>query len=212
MLGLIKKDFLLLKSNLVYFFIITVIYALLAIEGSSEISFIMFLPFIAIIMFLSTFSYDDFNKWNAYAITLPVGRKSIVKSKYISTIIIIIFSSVLGLLISYLISLLPNQTINFKYAVEELFGSLLGVIIVISIMFPLIFKFGIEKARISIFVGIFGIAIILGYLSNFIDFEDLFDIVNFLDKMWFIVVPLLSIIFVFFSYFLSSKIYLKKEF
>lgn len=212
MLGLIKKDLFLLKSNLTYFLIIAVVYATLVIEGSFETSFMMILPFIAIVMFLSTFSYDDFNKWNAYAITLPSGRKNIVKSKYISTIIIIIVSSLLGLLISYLISLLPNKSLDIKTAVEELFGSLLGVTIVISIMFPLIFKFGIEKARISIVVGVFGLAIIFGFLADFIDFEKLSGVTNILDKIWFIVIPLISTLFVLISYFISTRIYLKKEF
>ena len=36
MLGLIKKDFLLLKSNLTYFLIITVVYASFVIEGSFD--------------------------------------------------------------------------------------------------------------------------------------------------------------------------------
>lgn len=212
MLGLIKKDFLLLKSNLTYFLVITMVYSLLVIEGSFEISFIMILPFMAVIMFLSTFSYDDYNKWNAYAITLPVVRKNIVKSKYIATLIIIVVSSLVGLLISYLISFLSNQSIDFGIVIEEIFGSLLGIILVISIMFPLIFKFGIEKARISIFVGVFGIAIVLGFLSSYIDFENLFSIVDLLDKLWFIVIPLVCGLFILISYFISVKIYLKKEF
>ena len=123
-------------------------------------------------MFLSTFSYDDFNKWNAYAITLPVSRKNIVKSKYISTIIIIMVSSLFGLLISYLISMLPSQSLDLKYVVEEFLSSLLGVVIIVSIMFPMIFKFGIEKARFFIFGGVFGIAIILSIIADFIDFEN----------------------------------------
>lgn len=212
MLGLIKKDLLLLKSNLVYFFVIALIYSLLIVEGTFGISFILVLPIIAVIMFLSTFSYDDFNKWDAYAITLPILRKNIIKSKYIATLIIILASSLLGLLISFLISLLPNQIFSLDIFIEEFLSAILGVIIFISIMFPLIYKIGIEKARISVFVVVFGLLIIFNFLGGFIDFSGILDKLNYLNDVWFIVIPIITISIIMVSYFITSKIYLKKEF
>ena len=61
MLGLIKKDFLLIKANLKSMIIIFVIYIMLAFQGTLDVTFII--PLIGIILFLSTFSYDDFNNW-----------------------------------------------------------------------------------------------------------------------------------------------------
>ena len=212
MLGLIKKDLLLLKSNLVYFFVIALIYSLLIVEGTFGISFILVLPIIAVIMFLSTFSYDDFNKWDAYAVTLPVLRKNIIKSKYIATLIIILASSLLGLLISFLISLLPNQIFSLDIFIEEFLSAILGAIIFISIMFPLIYKIGIEKARISVFIVVFGFLIIFNFLSNYIDFTLLLEKVNSLNEIWFIVIPIIAMLFILVSYIITSRIYLKKEF
>lgn len=212
MLGLIKKDLFLLKSNLVYFLVIALVYSFMIVGGSFDGSFIMILPFIAVVMFLSTFSYDGFNKWDSYAITLPVDRKEIVMGKYISAIIIIILSSIIGLFIYCLISLLPNQIYDIEYVLEEYIGAIFSIIIVISIMFPLIFKFGIEKARILLFVCVFGFIIILELISNYVDFDNLFEVVNILDKWWFIVIPLIAILFLLISYFISYRIYSKKEF
>ena len=212
MLGLIKKDLLLLKSNLVYFFVIALIYSLLIVEGTFGISFILVLPIIAVIMFLSTFSYDDFNKWDAYAVTLPVLRKNIIKSKYIATLIIILASSLLGLLISFLISLLPNQIFSLDIFIEEFLSAILGAIIFISIMFPLIYKIGIEKARISVFVVVFGLLIIIKFLGGFIDFAGILDKLDYLNDVWFIVIPIIAMLFILVSYIITSRIYLKKEF
>ena len=212
MLGLIKKDLLLLKSNLVYFFVIALIYSLLIVEGTFGISFILVLPIIAVIMFLSTFSYDDFNKWDAYAITLPVLRKNIIKSKYIATLIIILASSLLGLLISLLISVLPNQIFSLDIFIEEFLSAILGAIIFISIMFPLIYKIGIEKARISVFVVVFGLLIVFNFLGGFIDFSRVLDKLNSLSDVWFIVIPIITISIIMVSYIITSRIYLKKEF
>ena len=212
MLGLIKKDLLLLKSNLVYFFVIALIYSLLIVEGTFGISFILVLPIIAVIMFLSTFSYDDFNKWDAYAITLPVLRKNIIKSKYIATLIIILASSLLGLLISLLISVLPNQIFSLDIFIEEFLSAILGAIIFISIMFPLIYKIGIEKARISVFVVVFGLLIVFNFLGGFIDFSRVLEKLNSLSDVWFIVIPIIAMLFILVSYIITSRIYLKKEF
>lgn len=212
MLGLIKKDLLLLKSNLVYFFVIALIYSLLIVEGTFGISFILVLPIIAVIMFLSTFSYDDFNKWDAYAITLPVLRKNIIKSKYIATLIIILGSSLLGLLISLLISVLPNQIFSLDIFIEEFLSAILGAIIFISIMFPLIYKIGIEKARISVFVVVFGLLIVFNFLGGFIDFSRVLEKLNSLSDVWFIVIPIIAMLFILVSYIITSRIYLKKEF
>lgn len=212
MLGLIKKDLLLLKSNLVYFFVIALIYSLLIVEGTFGISFILVLPIIAVIMFLSTFSYDDFNKWDAYAVTLPVLRKNIIKSKYIATLIIILGSSLLGLLISLLISVLPNQIFSLDIFIEEFLSAILGAIIFISIMFPLIYKIGIEKARISVFVVVFGLLIVFNFLGGFIDFSRVLDKLNSLSDVWFIVIPIIAMLFILVSYIITSRIYLKKEF
>ena len=212
MLGLIKKDLLLLKSNLVYFFVIALIYSLLIVEGTFGISFILVLPIIAVIMFLSTFSYDDFNKWDAYAVTLPVLRKNIIKSKYIATLIIILASSLFGLLISLLISVLPNQIFSLDIFIEEFLSAILGAIIFISIMFPLIYKIGIEQARISVFVVVVGLLIVFNFLGGFIDFSRVLDKLNSLNDVWFIVIPIISMLFILVSYIITSRIYLKKEF
>ena len=82
MLGLIKKDFLILKANSKSMAIIFIIYLMMAFQGVFDVTLIV--PLIGIMLFISTFSYDDFNNWNSYAVTLPDGRKNVVRAKYIS--------------------------------------------------------------------------------------------------------------------------------
>ena len=76
MLGLIKKDFFMIKSNLKTMIIIFIAYFIMMIQGNLEMTFII--PIIGIILFISTFSYDDFNNWNSYVVTIPneIGRAS----------------------------------------------------------------------------------------------------------------------------------------
>lgn len=80
MLGLIKKDFLIIKANLKSMVITFIVYLMLAFQGTFDVTFII--PIIGIMLFISTFSYDDFNNWNSYAVTLPDGRRNVVRAKY----------------------------------------------------------------------------------------------------------------------------------
>ena len=67
MLGLIKKDFLIIKNNLKLIIVMLMVFFIMALGGQFNISFIP--TFIIVMLFISTFSYDEYNNWDAYAIT-----------------------------------------------------------------------------------------------------------------------------------------------
>ena len=102
MLGFIKKDLLLIKGNLKSLIFVILIYFLLMATGDFDISFIP--PFLSTMIMLSTFSYDNYNNFDAYGITLPNGRRNIVLAKYLSTIILVIITTIVTYLTSILIS------------------------------------------------------------------------------------------------------------
>lgn len=211
MKGLIKKDFLLLKGNLTYFLIITVIFSMITITGEAfDVSFM--LPFLAIMMFILTFSWDDFNNWNAYAITLPIGRKNIVKSKYISAIIILFSSVILCIVLSFITTMVSENTFDMQTVLSDILGTILGVILILAIWFPCIYKFGVEKGRIMLFTGVFSVVIVGSILSKFFDFTAIINFINSLENIGLIIIPIITIVLLMISYFVSLRIYLKKEF
>lgn len=215
MLGLIKKDLLIVKNNLKLIGIVLTIFFILALQDKFDIT--IALPFIAMIylfaitLFISTFSYDEFNKWDAYAVTLPNGRKNIVKSKYITSIILVICALIVTLSLNYLISFI-NDSLEFEKVISLVLGLTTGIIFVESIMLPIIFKFGIEKGRLGLFgitIAITGIATIV---SKKFDLSISINIIQFFNNYDFIIIPLVLIILLLLSYKISEKIYSKKEF
>ena len=116
MIGLIKKEFLMLKSNIKTLGIIIIIYVLMAIQGSLSISSIP--SFLGTLIMVSNFSYDEFNKWDAYAVTLPNGRKNIVRARYIATIFLNFVVTVLVTMLSFIIAYkngnINNNVCNFS--------------------------------------------------------------------------------------------------
>ena len=210
MIGFIKKDLAMIKSNFKLLGVLLVIYTIMGLMGKMDISFI--LPFISVMIMISTFSYDNYNKWDIYSISLPNGRKNSVKSKYVTTILMILIISIITIILSFIISYSNNKTINYEQILITMLGTIFGTLLVLTFMYPIIYKFGIEKARISIFLIIFGIAIIGSVIAGYIDLSSIINSLSFLEDYFILILIVITIIMVYASYKISVKIFEKKEF
>lgn len=205
MLGFIKKDLYSIKSNIKIYSLIFVAYAILGLQKGN--SFAIFPAFFSVILFMSTFSYDEFNKWNAYSSTFPNGRKNLVKAKYLSALVFLFSVVALSEIISLVIGLIQQ---NFKVSpmLSDIVMSCTIVMIIQAITLPFIFKFGVEKQRI-IFVVIMGAGAALIAASS--SLEGISIISNFIYKHWMVILLSISIVGYFISYKISERIFLKKE-
>lgn len=210
MLGLVKKDFLIIKANAKSMMIIFAIYIVLTVQGTFDVTFVV--PLIGIMLFISTFSYDDFNNWNSYAVTLPDGRKNVVRSKYIASIILTIILGILSLAIGIGIAYTKTNNINVDEIISSLMGTMLSSVIIISLLYPIMFKFGATNGRIILFAVIFGIAGIGALIAQFVDMTFAINMINGLDNYSLIAIPIISVILLGISYLISNKIYQHKEF
>ena len=210
MIGFIKKDLAMIKSNFKLLGVLFIIYAIMGLMEKMDISFI--LPFMCVMIMISTFSYDNYNKWDAYSISLPNGRKNSVKSKYLTTILMTLIVAIITTLLSFAISYINIKAINYEQILVTMLGTVFGTLLVLTIMYPIIYKFGLEKARIGIFLLVFGIVIIGSLLASYIDLSSIFKSLSFLENYLVIILILLTIIMVYTSYKISLKIFSKKEF
>lgn len=210
MLGLVKKDFLIIKANAKSMAIIFAIYIVLTVQGTFDVTFVV--PLIGIMLFISTFSYDDFNNWNSYAVTLPDGRKNVVRSKYIASIILTIILGILSLAIGIGVAYTKTNNINVDEIISSLMGTMLSSVIIISLLYPIMFKFGATNGRIILFAVIFGIAGIGALIAQFVDMTFAINMINGLDNYSLIAIPIISVILLGISYLISNKIYQHKEF
>lgn len=209
MIGLIKKDLLMIKNNYKNIIIVLAIYIFYSFQFEMNMYFL--LPLMGLMICISTINYDDFNNWHTYAVSLPQGKSGVIKSKYITTISVILLLSIFSLLIDIIIG-------NFKgdLLIEESFGvctgALFAMIFLMSILFPILFKYGAEKGRIamiSIGLGIFGLVMLV---SKVIQLEIPKNLIIIFDLYSPIIIIVSSILMIAVSYIVSKKIYLKKEF
>ena len=152
MLGLMIKDVYTMKKQLKVVLVISLFYIIFSI-ADNNIGFLSFVALFANLgLILSTFSYDEKNHWDKYATILPVSYQRIVFSRYAEILIINVAMFVILAPISFFVKQ-PEQEIL------EVLSVIIAVIcmgiILLSIMFPIIYKIGMEKARIMIFVIIF---------------------------------------------------------
>lgn len=206
MLGFIKKDLLMIKSNFKLLVIMLFIYIFFIIR-SSEMLFII--PFLIFTLFIITFSYDDFNNFHIYASSMCKGREITVGAKYITSIGLQLLTCLIVMLITYLLSFYLD--INVKDCFMSLVGSMLGLIIIISVSFPLIFKYGSEKGRMLTF-GLLGsiFAIGLFIIKQIPQLPKV--IIDIFNNYSLLIMIIITLLFTIISYLISKKIYLRKEF
>lgn len=210
MTGFIKKDLLLVKANFKMLMVFTIVFVLLAITGTFDLTFV--LPFLSIMVFVTTFSYDDYNGWNAYAVSMPAGRKICIKGKYVASVILIILLTLISMIITYLVHLINGDNMSLLELSFPAAISVLSVSLTVSLMYPVIIKFGSTNGRIWLFVIIFIIIGGLGLISNYVDLSFLDDGMRFFEKNLLWVVPVVSALMMLISYFISEKIFKNKEF
>ncbi len=107
MLGLMKKDLLMIKCNLKLIVIMFIAFTFMTLNNNMNM---FFMPsFISVIVFISTFSYDEYNNWNSYLVTLPNGRKRVVISKYVTSFFLCLLSILITIILSVIIGILNNK-------------------------------------------------------------------------------------------------------
>ena len=176
-----------------------------------------FFPMMTVMSFsmlvLTTMGYDEAAGFDKYALTLPLNREDLVRAKYLLLVMLLVFSFVLGMLGSTLIGVFMQGD------TEPILDQMLSVatvavifLLVYATILPLVFKLGVEKARmmmmvcyIAVFAGIFivfKLAVGLGASGEQME-----------EKMMILVpaVVILTVLYLIGSYFVSIRIIRKRE-
>ncbi|MDD2470492.1 MAG: ABC-2 transporter permease [Methanocorpusculum sp.] len=202
--GLMLKDLLNLRPMTKTLVVMFLIFGVIFIPMGNVMTVYFLLMIFAALLPMTSLSMDDMAKWDRYALTMPVTRKDIVKSKYLLMVmffgIVIVISGIIAAVSHYL---MPETATPFWFiflvgALGIFYGSLL---------LPLLYKFGSEKARYLMFVLMVVAGIIL--VGWFALFGDSFsgDLLPYV-----LLTCVVSIVAFLVSYNVSVRIYEKKEF
>ncbi len=206
MKGLIIKDFINLRKYGRSVLLVVAFFVLLSfmMDDTAFISGMVVLLFA--MTAVTSFAYDKQAGWEEYALSLPLPRKTIVKSKYILSLLLALIGMVLSVLLGVVINLITKKTGIMEHLTTTyvIFG--VGVLF-LSIMLPLIFRFGVEKSRIFMIIVVAipaAAAFALDRAGFTMPNQELFNRVLLYS-------PLMLAALYFFSYMLSYYFFEKKE-
>ncbi|OPJ57724.1 ABC-2 transporter permease [Clostridium oryzae] len=147
MLGLMLKDLINLKKQFKIILIILIFYTVWAITSKGTAMFNTMLALIFAFMPITALSYDERADWDKYVLSMPVSRTDIVTSKYILGITFIFITLILNIIINSFVG--PNKIEN-TIIVPVTIAS--GLTTLLAVMFPILFKYGVEKSRTIFFL------------------------------------------------------------
>ena len=149
MSALLMKDFYVMWKQTRVLLILILVFSCLpgAFYPTFAVVYAAILPY-------STMAYDERSKWDQLAAMLPYSGCSLVLSKYffgylaiaVTAVLSIVIQSILPLVWSGADSLSPLSTIPLAMGTG---------VCVLAITLPLMFRFGVEKGRLAMFLIIF---------------------------------------------------------
>lgn len=157
MIALLKKDIFVMDKQMRVLVILALLFNLIPSDSGLGATYAML---IALMLPMSTVSYDERCKWDRYAAMLPWTPQQIVGSKYVLSYGALALGVALITLGNFARTLYGGATDWGET------GSLLAIYLVIiavmtAVIYPLIYRFGSEKGRlilVVVFIGIFALA------------------------------------------------------
>ena len=158
---------------------------------------------------LTSFGYDEASKFDKYALTMPIEKKTLVQEKFVLLLILVVGGTLLGILAAGMVNLFIGDPFLEIAATAVVLGAVF--LITYSAVFPTVFKVGVEKARIMM-VGVYLVIFIVIFLfAKSMGQTEGMDNFHFLNWMVPIGSTCLAAITAMISYFKSLKIVENKE-
>lgn len=219
MRGLIIKDMLFIKNTWKNLLLIFVGSLLLSIALGNYLLAICSVPIILLTSGINTFQTDEFYNTDAYTLSYPLSRKKIVSSKYLFTLVMMLISTYIGLMIYAGVSVFIHPGVNGLNTdmLKQLLMLEISSLLVDSIFYPIIYKYGCEKSRfvlMSIVMVLLGIGSILSVYINVFKKAtiNLEGIIKFIDQYGLASLTILVVVATIISYGLSILAYRHKDY
>lgn len=216
MISLIKKDILIQKRTLPFLCIFIIIFALNNQINSQGSIYIIGVT-IGYILTVGALAYDEVYNGNILINSLPITRKNVVFSRYISIFFFTALSLIFLTFMSLIFNLIGISDLKIKYiSITDIKTIASTVLILSSIMIPLFLKFGTKLGKLFNFIVFFMFFSISSFIMQNKDERLIKNISSFIVNnngvhLTIISIIILACIYALSMYF-SFKIYDNKDF
>ena len=160
MMGLVYKDLLVQRRTLLYYLAFLAVYCVLVAAGAFDSTILsVFLVVVGTLVPMTSLSYDEQARWNAFAAALPRGRERMVGGKYVLVLLVCGAGCVITLALTGALALLGRPTPPLAETAAAALACAAAGVFINCVALPLIFKLGVERSRavyLSLFVLLFG--------------------------------------------------------
>jgi ABC-2 type transport system permease protein len=206
--NLILKDILIQKKTCIIILIVSFLIALNPIN-----SYFVFMSTFSAYAFLTGSFYKD-ERANIMLNSLPISRLNIIVSKYLS---IFVFGFI-GMIVAFIFpNLMRIIGLTNSYTIitnENIFGSLIGIILLSCVNLPIYFKYGYAATRyvfLFLFIAIFSAMTILSNFSSYNSYEILTYLGNLPNYVVVLGISFLLLAIFIISFFISYFSYKNKD-
>jgi len=163
MTGFILKDLLTLRRYIKLIALAIAVFAVMTwyLDNAAVVSAMIAVQFA--VLPVTSFAYDQQAKWELFAQTLPVSRREIVASKYVLSIAFIALGTIIGVGLALVVGLLKGEPAGPRDLALAGGFIMAASMFFLSVMIPLIYKFGVEKSRFML-LAVAGIAALIAAL------------------------------------------------
>ncbi len=164
--------------------------------------------FLIMICVLNSFNYDDNNRWEKFALTLPVSKTDLVNSKYLLILLLCAASTGVTFALSLILGLLFPASLTAILIASA--ASAFAGLFLASLSMPIIYRYGTEKARYILVIIIMVPTLLLRAFSGRLSGLSL-PSASVLTRIG-LSAAAFVIVFALLSYGLSQKIFAAREF
>ena len=160
MKALILKDTYVIWRQMKYFLVLILLFSALpsGFNNAFAVIYTSMLPYTAL-------AYDERSEWDQLAAMMPYSPRDVVLGKYVFGWLCIGAAGVLSGLIQIIVCLLVKQ----RFLPGVLALSVLGALCILALSLPLMFRFGVERGRLAMFLIIFLVCGGAGALASIAD-------------------------------------------
>lgn len=218
MKGLLIKDLKLMLGQKRFFVVVVGFGIFFMMSNANPVSGVGYITMLLSIFTLSTISYDEFDNGMAFLMTLPIERKTYALEKYVFAGLVSMISAVGTSILAYILGMVMDVPVDMIEVIGVACVIVLLSWLMLSVTIPLQIKFGSEKGRIAMMLGLGAIFGGVFALAKVFDSSgaDMSGVVIFLTGLeaWQIVVGsvCVTILVLLASYLICVRIINKKEY
>ena len=203
MIGLLIKDIYNIRKQALWYLATIIIFAFLSIVLKNG-GFIAGIGMVtAVNVQLTAIAYEEREGWQKFIVASGTKISHIVIEKYIMGLVFSFISTIALLIFFLMTEVAINSWLEFTISVCM-------QLLTLSIAMPITFKFGVEKSRSYLMVAVFAIMVIFVALMTL--FGKVLNTIVINVALISSLLIIMALIILGVSYYISIKIYKKKEF